>query len=132
LPERVLFAGDIVQNGRIPFMASAAVNTKNWLAGLQEVSSLEPRFIIPGHGKPATGAAEAISFTDNYIRYVRAQMAGAVAEWTEFDAAYKATDWGPYHNFPAFGASNRGNAYRVFLEIEAETLASGDTAKPTP
>ena len=131
LPERVLFAGDIVQNGRIPFMASAAVNTKNWLAGLQEVSSLEPRFIIPGHGKPATGAAEAISFTDTYIRYVRAKMAGAVAEWAEFDAAYRATDWGPYRDIPAFDASNRGNAYRVFLEIEAETFASGDAAKPT-
>lgn len=129
LPERVLFAGDIVQNGRIPFMASAAVNTTNWLAGLQEVSSLEPRFIVPGHGRPATGAAEAISFTDTYIRFVRQKMGDAVAQWTEFDAAYKATDWGPYKAIPAFGASNRGNAYRVFLEIEAESLAAGDTAK---
>jgi hypothetical protein len=33
---------------------------------------------------------------------------------------------------PAFGASNRGNAYRVFLEIEAETLAVGDTARSRP
>ena len=129
LPERVLFAGDIVQNGRIPFMASAAVNTRNWLAGLQEVSALEPRFIIPGHGKPATGAAEAISFTDTYIRFVRRTMGDAVAQWTEFDAAYRATDWGPYRTVPAFGASNRGNAYRVYLEIEAETLAAGASSK---
>ena len=129
LPERVLFAGDIVQNGRIPFMASAAVNTTNWLAGLQEVSSLDPRFIVPGHGKPSTGAAEAISFTDTYIRFVRQTMGDAVAQWTGFDAAYKTTDWGPYNAMPAFGASNRGNAYRVFLEIEAESLAAGNTAK---
>ncbi len=129
LPERVLFAGDIVQNGRIPFMASAAVNTLNWLAGLQEVASLQPAFIIPGHGKTATGAAEAISFTNTYIRFVRRAMGEAVAQWTEFDAAYKSTDWGPYKEMPAFGASNRGNAYRVFLEIEAETLAAGDATK---
>jgi glyoxylase-like metal-dependent hydrolase (beta-lactamase superfamily II) len=122
LPERALFAGDIVQNGRIPFMASAAVNTTNWLAGLQEVSTLEPKFIIPGHGKPATGAAEAIAFTDTYIRFVRRVMGEAVAQWTEFDAAYKATDWDPYKEMPAFGASNRGNAYRVFLEIEAKAV----------
>ena len=129
LPERVLFAGDIVQNGRIPFMASAAVSTTNWLAGLQEVASLAPRFIIPGHGKPATGAAEAIAFTDTYIRFVRRRMGDAVARWTEFDAAYQATDWGEYRSIPAFAASNRGNAYRVFLEMEAESLVAGNTAK---
>jgi glyoxylase-like metal-dependent hydrolase (beta-lactamase superfamily II) len=131
LPERVLFAGDIVQNGRIPFMASAAVNTRNWLAGLQQVASLNPRFIIPGHGKPATSAPEAIAFTDTYIRYVRKAMGEAVAQWVEFDQAYASTDWSPYAALPAFAASNRGNAYRVYLEIEAETLAAGEPAKPT-
>jgi glyoxylase-like metal-dependent hydrolase (beta-lactamase superfamily II) len=131
LPERVLFAGDIVQNGRIPFMASAAVNTRNWLAGLQEVSAMQPRFIIPGHGKPAASASEAIAFTDTYIRFVRAKMGEAVAQWTEFDAAYQSADWSRYRGIPAFGASNRGNAYRVFLEIEAETLASGSTPAST-
>lgn len=129
MPERVLFAGDIVQNGRIPFMASAAVNTRNWLVGLQEVASFDPRFIIPGHGKPATSAAEAIRFTDTYIRFVRQEMREAVANWTEFDEAYKKTDWSAYQNMPAFNASNRGNAYRVFLEIEAESLASDNGTK---
>lgn len=130
LPERVLFAGDIVQNSRIPFMASAAVNTRNWLAGLAEVSRLEPRFVIPGHGKPSPSAARAIGFTDSYIRFVRAAMGAAVASWTEFDAAYKQVDWSPYDALPAFSASNRGNAYRVYLEIEAEALAAEAAPKP--
>lgn len=132
LPERVLFAGDIVQNGRIPFMASAAVNTQNWLAGLDEVAKLQPRFIIPGHGNPATSATEAIAFTDGYIRFVRRAMGEAVAQWTEFDAAYSLTDWGAYKALPAFVASNRGNAYRVFLDLEAETLAAGAAVKAAP
>lgn len=129
LPERVLFAGDIVQNGRIPFMASAAVNTRNWQAGLREVATLDPRFILPGHGNPSTDAAQAIAFTDGYIRFVRKAMGDAVAQWIEFDTAYRATDWSAYEALPAFGASNRGNAYRVFLEIEAESLAAGDVDK---
>jgi glyoxylase-like metal-dependent hydrolase (beta-lactamase superfamily II) len=131
LPERILFAGDIVQNGRIPFMASAAVNTRNWLAGLKEVATLQPGFILPGHGKPATSATEAIAFTDSYIRFVRKTMGDAVANWTEFDAAYAATDWGAFKALPAFNASNHGNAYRVFLEVEAEALAAGNAA-PKP
>ena len=132
LPERVLFAGDIVQNGRVPFMASAAVNTRNWSQGLRTVAALDPRFIIPGHGKPATSATEAIAFTDSYIRFVRTAMGQAVADWVEFDAAYEATDWSAYRGLPAFGASNRGNAYRVFLEREAEALAAGEGGKASP
>ena len=125
LPERVLFAGDIVQNGRVPFMASAAVNTRNWQASLSEVAKLDPRFVIPGHGKVHTSAAEAIGFTSTYIDFVRSRMSEAVANWVAFDEAYKATDWHAYTGMPAFEENNRGNAYRVFLEIEAETLAAG-------
>jgi glyoxylase-like metal-dependent hydrolase (beta-lactamase superfamily II) len=131
LPERVLFAGDIVQNGRIPFMASAAVNTRNWQRALKEVAQLEPRFVIPGHGQVHTSVADAIEFTGTYIGFVRAQMSDAVTNWVSFDDAYNAVDWGHYAKMPAFAENNRGNAYRIFLEIEAETLAAGaDPAKP--
>ena len=50
-PDGVLFAGDIVQNGRIPFMNSDDVSTTQWLRALDEVAKLEPKFIIPGHGR---------------------------------------------------------------------------------
>jgi len=131
LPERVLFAGDIVQNGRVPFMASAAVNTRNWQASLAEVAKLEPKFIIPGHGKVHTNAADAIGFTSDYIGYVRNRMGEAVSNWVSFEDAYRDADWGAYSGMPAFAENNRGNAYRVFLEIEAETLAAGgDSGKP--
>jgi glyoxylase-like metal-dependent hydrolase (beta-lactamase superfamily II) len=129
LPERVLFAGDIVQNGRIPFMASAAVNTRNWLAGLKEVAAMAPKFVIPGHGKPSADPAQAIAFTDRYIRFVRKEMGEAVANWVSFDDAYKKADWSEYEQLPAFSASNRGNAYRVFLDLEAEGFSADPGAK---
>ena len=44
-PDGVLFAGDIVQNGRIPFMNSDDVNTSQWLKALDEVLGLDPKFI---------------------------------------------------------------------------------------
>lgn len=118
LPDGVMFAGDIVQNSRIPFMASAAVNTTNWLHGLQQVAALKPRFILPGHGQPATNAADAIRFTRDYIVYLRTAMGRAVANWQDFGAAYDATDWSAYAKIPAFDAVNRGNAYRVYLDME--------------
>jgi len=118
-PDGVLFAGDIVQNSRIPFMNSDDVSTTHWLKGLDEVLALDPRYIIPGHGKPSAAAKEAIAFTRDYILYVRKAMSEAVANWVDFDTAYNGTDWSKYKDYPAFESNNRGNAYRIFLELEA-------------
>jgi glyoxylase-like metal-dependent hydrolase (beta-lactamase superfamily II) len=117
-PDGVLFAGDIVQNSRIPHMNSDDVSTTQWLAALGEVEKLDPTFIIPGHGKASTQAKEAIAFTRDYIQLVRSAMAAAVQGWTDFDVAYEATDWSKYRDMPAFAANNRGNAYRIYLELE--------------
>ena len=117
-PDGVLFAGDIVQNSRIPFMNSDDVSTTQWLHALDEVAKLDPKFIIPGHGRTSTEAKQAIAFTRDYIRYVRDTMAAAVQNWTDFDVAYDQADWAKYRDMPAFASNNRGNAYRIYLELE--------------
>ena len=123
-PDGVLFAGDVVQNGRIPFMNADDVDTANWLRSLAEVEKLAPKFIIPGHGHPSQNAAAAIAFTRDYIVYVRDAMGKAVQDWTDFDAAYDRTDWSKYKDLPAFDANNRGNAYRIYLEMEQAQFKS--------
>jgi glyoxylase-like metal-dependent hydrolase (beta-lactamase superfamily II) len=117
-PDGVLFAGDIVQNSRIPFMNSDDVSTTQWLHALDEVAQLDPKFIIPGHGRTSTEARQAIAFTRDYIQYVRSTMAAAVQNWTDFDVAYGQADWSKYKDMPAFASNNRGNAYRIYLELE--------------
>lgn len=117
-PDKVLFAGDIVQNSRIPHMNSDDVSTVQWLKALAEVEKLDPAFIIPGHGTSSTQAKQAIAFTRDYIHYVRDAMTKAVQDWVDFDVAYNRTDWSKYKDMPAFAANNRGNAYRIFLELE--------------
>lgn len=117
-PDGVLFAGDIVQNGRIPFMNSDDVSTAHWLHALGEVEKLDPKFIVPGHGKTSTEARQAIAFTRDYIQYLRNTMSAAVKDWTDFDVAYNRADWSKYRDMPAFASNNRGNAYRIYLELE--------------
>ncbi|MCE4226489.1 MBL fold metallo-hydrolase [Methylobacterium sp. C25] len=129
-PDGVLFAGDIVQNGRIPHMNSDDVDTGRWLSALKQVEELKPGFIIPGHGEPSSEAAKAIAFTAGYIADVRRVMQAAVDTWTDFDAAYRAADWSAYDKLPAFAANNRGNAYRVFLELEGANFGDGKKAEP--
>ena len=127
-PGGVLFAGDIVQNGRIPFMNSDDVDTANWLQSLTEVQKLDPKFIIPGHGRPSTAAKEAIAFTHDYIDYVRSAMSKAAEDWADFDTAYRQTDWSQYQSTRNFDSVNRGNAYRIFLEMEHSQFKSDSAA----
>jgi glyoxylase-like metal-dependent hydrolase (beta-lactamase superfamily II) len=128
-PDGVLFAGDVVQNSRIPFMNADDVDTANWLKSLAEVEKLAPKFIIPGHGQPSTDAASAIAFTRDYITYVRDAMSKAAEDWTDFDVAYDRTDWSKYKDLPAFDANNRGNAYRIYLEMEQSQFKSDKPAQ---
>jgi glyoxylase-like metal-dependent hydrolase (beta-lactamase superfamily II) len=124
-PAGVLFAGDIIQNDRVPFLNSSEVDTANWMSAIKKVRELNPRILIPGHGRASENAMEALSFTYDYLAYVRDRMGVAVEEWIEFEDAYAQTDWSRYQSLPAFDASNKANAYRVYLEMEKAALGGG-------
>lgn len=118
----VLFSGDLIFSGRLPFLAGETVNTRNWLQQLEYLQSLkpEPRFVIPGHGEASADPAAAIAFTKGYIEFLRERMGEAVDQLVSFDTAYENTDWSRYRDVPTFEAANRGNAYQVYLEMESE------------
>jgi len=120
----VIFSGDLIFGGRLPFLGGDEVNTKNWLAGLSYLQSLKPKpkFVIPGHGKADANPQQAIAFTRGYIEFLRDKMGQAVDQLTMFDTAYKNTDWSKYKDVPTFKEANRGNAYQVYLEMEAEAF----------
>ena len=108
----------------MPFLDSPDTNTKHWLEGLAYLENLKPkpRFIIPGHGDASRDVNKAIGVTRDYIEFVRMKMKQAVQDFVAFDEAYENTDWSKYKDMPAFKASNRGNAYRIYLEMEAESF----------
>jgi hypothetical protein len=95
---------------------------RNWLKGLEYLANLKPApdYFIPGHGTADTDVARSLAFTRDYIEFVINAMKKALQELVPFDQAYKQTDWSEYEKLPAFDASNRGNAYRVYLELEPE------------
>lgn len=117
-PDGVLFSGDIIFEGRIPFLGSA--NTKNWLQTLERMEAQKLKALVPGHGLAAKNPTQALSLTRQYMAYMRQVMGEAVAELMEFDEAYSQTDWSAFEKLPAFEAGNRRNAYQVFLSLEAE------------
>ncbi len=121
-PADVLFSGDIVQQGRVPFLASESVDSGQWLAAIEQVRSMEPAFMIPGHGRASSDPMPALAFTHGYISDLREHMGQAVSDWVPFEEAYAQTDWSEYEDLPAFEASHKRNAYSVYLELERAEL----------
>lgn len=117
----VLYAGDLVFRGRIPFVGDA--DTKLWLGALNKLIALKPRVMVAGHGAASVKPARDLKFTRDYLEYVRKQMGQAVADLVPFDEAYAKTSWQQYASMPAFAQANRANAYNTYLLMEKESLS---------
>ncbi len=50
-PEHVLFIGDLIFNGVIPYAGDPTCNPDRWIEGLEDIISSDYTTIIPGHGK---------------------------------------------------------------------------------
>lgn len=120
--EGVLFAGDLVFSGRLPFIADA--DSRAWLAVLERLAHLAPAILIPGHGPVSRNGMADLTLTRDYLRFVRSAMADAVRDMSAFDEAYASTDWSRWSGLPAFEAANRRNAYYTYLQMEQEALGT--------
>lgn len=121
-PDQVLLSGDVIFEGRVPFVGDA--NTGHWLSLLEQMEAAEVRALVPGHGPAAEAPNEAVALTREYLAHLRESMGAAVEEFVPFDTAYANTDWSEFDHLPAFEAANRRNAYQVYLSLEAQSIGN--------
>lgn len=79
---------------------------------LHQVPGAPVYYVIGRFGIPDAGNE---GFTSN-AGFVVTQ---AVDSFTFFEEAYEDADWSAYRDLPAFEDTNRGNAYMIYLEMEA-------------
>ena len=118
--DKVLYSGDVIFEGRVPFLGSA--NTKLWLKVLDEMNSADLAALVSGHGPHQMAPVKAVGLTHRYLSYLRQTMGAAVEELMPFDEVYSETDWSEFEQLPAFEAAHRRNAYQVYLSLEKELL----------
>jgi len=118
--DQVLFAGDLLFAGRIPFVGPA--DSRGWLAAMGKMLAVNARVVVPGHGPPSTDVARDLATTRDYLAYLRDTMGRAVKDFVPFDEAYAKTDWSRFASLPAFAEANRTNAYGTYLRMEQEEL----------
>lgn len=119
LPERdLVFSGDIVYTERLLAVLPVS-RTRPWLEAFGEVEAINPRLLVPGHGRP-TDLATARRHTRDYLQALRAHMKQAVDDMQEISAAIRSFDVRPFLSLHNAAELHPGNASRVYLEIEME------------
>ncbi len=114
----VLFAGDLVFRGRIPFVGQA--DSSHWIDALGELLQLAPQVVVPGHGPLSFEPRQDLQTTRDYLAYLRQTMGRAAQDMQPFDEAYAATDWSRFESLPLFRVANRMNAYNTYLLLERQ------------
>ena len=119
LPQKnVLFAGDVVYVDRLLGVIPVS-NTRNWLETFAVIEALDPKVIVPGHGK-VTDLATARADTQAYLLALRAHMKQAVDDGVDLSAAVKSFDARPFMRLQNAAELMPGNASRTYLELERE------------
>ncbi len=120
-PDQVFITGDVIFEGRIPFVGDS--DSRAWLETLNRMAEQQGiKALIPGHGGLAKDPGKAIRLTRDYLAYLRAQLSAGVEEMMAFDELYATIDWSRFEKLPAFELGNRVNAYQVYLALEKELL----------
>ena len=119
VPRRaVLFAGDLVFRGRIPFVGQA--DSRQWIASLGRLIEFKPKVMVPGHGSVSEDPVPDLQLTRDYLVHLRKTMAEAAANLEPFEDAYARADWSRFEHLPLFRAANRMNAYNTYLLLEQQ------------
>ena len=118
--EGVLFSGDIIFEGRVPFVGDA--DTKVWLSKLKDLETDGLKVLVPGHGPHAQDPNLAVRMTREYVAHLRSVMSKAVEDMVDFETAFEEEDWSAYKAMPAYDAAHRRNAYQVYLAMENESI----------
>ncbi len=131
--KKVLFSGDLVFDGRIPFLGSG--NSKSWLTCLDKIMELDAEILLPGHGVPMIGKEkikDRVKWTRDYIHNLRQTIRRMIEEGRDIDYVRENINEAlieinpQYAQVPVFFDVNPVNAYYVFFEIENELLEEGE------
>jgi glyoxylase-like metal-dependent hydrolase (beta-lactamase superfamily II) len=93
--ERVLFTGDLVENRFYPIFPffpphDVDVDGRNWIAIVEQLQSLDPRIVVPGHGE--VGDTGLLAITHEYLTLLFSEVKRLASEGSDTNAIIATLD----------------------------------------
>jgi glyoxylase-like metal-dependent hydrolase (beta-lactamase superfamily II) len=113
----VVFGGGLVDNQRIPDVQDG--NLSGWADALQQLRTLSPRLIVPGHG--AAGTLALLDAEDRYLTQLQARVSGLLQQGSTLQTVADAATLPDFAGWDGYDTLHKRNAATVFLRLEQAT-----------
>ena len=121
LPRRkILFAGDLVYTERMLAVIPMG-NTTNWVRAFDKLAALNPKTIVPGHGRPTTidGARRD---TRDYLTFLLAGAKRVLEAGGSLQEAVEKVDQSRFRSLHNYDLLARRNMNQVFQEVARDSF----------
>jgi glyoxylase-like metal-dependent hydrolase (beta-lactamase superfamily II) len=125
--ERVLFAGDLLVEDGVTMVVDGS--SAGLLVALDRLAALQPRVVVPGHGKLSERPAELIRLTRSYLEDLRSSMREAAEQGLSMNHVLARLPAGDENRPVSRPSRIRRNAVRVYLEMEREVMGFAPAAE---
>jgi glyoxylase-like metal-dependent hydrolase (beta-lactamase superfamily II) len=120
LPERrVAFTGDLVYLDRMLGILPWS-NVRSWRQAFHAFAALDPKLVVPGHGRPGD-MAKVRRDTGDYLDWLITEVGGAVEQWEPLaDTVERLADAPQFAHLEHFSSWHRTNINRTYLQMESQ------------
>jgi glyoxylase-like metal-dependent hydrolase (beta-lactamase superfamily II) len=114
--KRVVFAGDLVFNERVPSLRDGNIN--GWIEVLEALRRMDVDIIVGGHGKIAS--KKAVDFTYGYLVKLRQEVKKRVESDEDIADVVNSVVMPEYKGVPFYDSIHRQNVEQVYRTLEWE------------
>lgn len=118
--QKILFAGDLIYTERLLAVIPIG-NSANWIEAFDKLAALNPKTIVPGHGRPTT-IEQARRDTRDYLTYLRTEAKRVLDTTGSLQDAVEKTDQSRFRSLVNFDLLARRNMNQVFQEVERDSF----------
>ena len=112
--EKIVFAGDLVFNDRIPSIRDGEL--AGWIEVLDEIRSLDVNYIVGGHGKIVS--RKSMDMTYNYLKELHDSVAQLLEDGEELADVVNMVDMSEYKKVNLYDSMHRKNVETAYRMLE--------------
>ena len=125
--QKVLFAGDLVIPGFIPYYKSRTLSARNWIEALKKLEKWNIETVVPGHGEIAK--KEAITQQREFLEALVNEVAQAIKAGKDMEKAAQTVKLPQYAKWQRYDEWLAENVKLVYRELKSGGAAAGAEQK---
>ncbi|HLX63141.1 MAG TPA: MBL fold metallo-hydrolase [Planctomycetota bacterium] len=122
--QKLLFAGDLVIPGNVPYYKGRTQTVRNWIEALKKLDKMDIDKIIPGHGEEA--GKDAIARQREFLEALLKEVEAGIKAGMTIEQAAQQIKLQPFANWSHYNDWLGENVKLVYRELKGEPMPAGN------